>query len=503
MTTDTSDLVTITDALKTGGTATTTVPGYDRSKVTAGIAHIGVGNFFRVHEALYTDDLMATRADQLQWGIVGIGLREGAGSEAKARAYAQQDCLYTATLYTSDEGQQRSRIMGAMVEYLYGADDWAAVVARLSDPAIRIVSLTISEGGYNLDEQTGEFRADDPEVVADLAREHPQTVFGVITAALAARRAAGTAPFTVMSCDNLRSNGNTTRRSVVGYARALDGELAEWIERSVTFPNSMVDRIAPTVTVESRVELNQATGIDDALPTLTEEFTQWVVEDKFPAGRPAWEDVGVQVRPDVEAFEAIKGRLLNASHMLLAFPAALAGYRLVSQAASDPDIVGLMQTFMAKDSVQFVEAPADVSLDAYQAMVVGRFANPHVPDTVLRVASDGASKVPVFHRRTAEKLLAEGGDVRREALLIAAYRAYTRGVDEHGNAFEVSEPRLTAEDWELLGSDDPLDALRASPFVAWRLAENERFVDAYTRMVTLLASEGVHAALRYAQADQA
>lgn len=497
MSTNAQDLVPITAALAAGGTASTRTPGYDRARVTAGIAHIGVGNFHRVHEAAYVDDLLASRDDHHEWGIVGIGLRGGASSRAKADAYNAQDCLYTMTLYTN-EGQQDSRIVGALVEYIFGPDDPAAVVVRLSDPAIRIVSLTISEGGYYLDEQTGEFRTDDPDIVEDLAREHPLTVFGVLTAALAARRATGTEPFTVMSCDNLRQNGDTSRRALVGYARAVDAELADWIERSVAFPNSMVDRIAPTVSEQTREQLNRATGIDDALPTLTEEFTQWVMVDNFPTGRPAWDEVGVQMRPDVKAFESIKGRLLNASHMLLAFPAAIAGYELVSQAASDPEIVSLLRMFMSVDSEPLINAPSDVSLPDYQAMVVARFANPHVPDTVLRVASDGASKVPVFHRATAEALLAAGKDMRREALLLAAYRRYTRGVDEMGNRFEVAEPQLTDADWALLRSDDPVDALRASPFAAWGLAESGRFVDVYRRTVEIMDAEGVHAALRFA-----
>ncbi|MEI2777333.1 MAG: mannitol dehydrogenase family protein [Tetrasphaera sp.] len=501
MSNDTDGLVPITTALANGGTATTRVPAYDRAKVTAGIAHIGVGNFHRVHQGLYLDDLLAARDDQFGWGLVGISL-SGASPRATARAnaYADQDCLYTVTAYTND-GTQNSRIVGAMVEYLNGPDDPAAVVARLADPAIKIVSLTVTEGGYNLDEETGEFRVDDPAIVADLARETPETSFGVITAALAARREAGVPPFTVMSCDNLRSNGDTARRAVVGYANAKDPELASWIEANVAFPNSMVDRIAPTVGAQARADLNQATGIADALPALTEEFTQWVLEDNFPQGRPAFEDVGVQLRPDVATFEAIKQRLLNASHMLLSYPAALSGYATVSEAGSDPAIAAVLNRFMEVDAIPFIEAPADVSLTDYMSMVVGRFANPHVPDTVLRVAHDGASKLPVFHRNTAEKLIASGADPRREALLLATFRRYTNGVDDHGNSFEVLEPHLQDADWPLLKSDNPLDALSASPFAAWGLADSPAFVAAYQEIVGLLENEGVPAALRYALAD--
>ncbi|GAA4965066.1 mannitol dehydrogenase family protein [Kineococcus glutinatus] len=492
-------LVPITTALARGGTASTSAPGYDRSTISAGIAHIGVGNFHRVHQGVYLDDLFATRPDQRHWGVVGIGLREHETSQAKAAAYGAQgqDGLYTVTRYTKD-GRRTSRIIGSMIEYLYGPADPAAVVTRLTDPSIRIVSLTITEGGYNLDEHSGAFRLDEPAVAADLHREHPETTFGVLTAALAARRAAGIAPFTVMSCDNLRHNGETARVAVLGFARAVDPDLARWIDDHVAFPNSMVDRIAPSVPTRTRAALNAGTGIDDALPALTEDYRQWILQDDFPTGRPAWEDLGVQLRPDVAAFEAVKGRLLNASHMLLAYPAALAGYRWVAEAAADPAIATVLTRFMAADAAPLLQAPAGVSLEHYQQMVVERFANPHLPDTVLRVAHDGAAKLPVFHRATAEGLLSTGGDLRRVALLLASFRQYTSGVDEHDRTFTVEEPHLSDADWSLLRSGDPLRALEASPFAAWRLGGSPTFVSAYLHVVDLLQAQGVHAALQHA-----
>lgn len=490
-------LLSLPEALGQGCPSTVSTPRYDRSRVTAGIAHIGVGNFHRVHLGTYLDDLLSARDDHGGWGIVGIGLRNLDTSQAKARAYRQQGGLYSTTLFT-DAGERQSRIVGSMVEYLYGPDDPAAVVRRLRDPAIRIVSLTITEGGYHLDETTGDFRIDDPVIADDLARETPETVFGVLVAALAARRAEGTQAFTVMSCDNLRGNGDTARRAVVGMARAVDPELAEWISAEVAFPNSMVDRIAPTVTAETRDHLNTLTGLDDGVPALTEEYRQWVLQDHFPSGRPAFERVGVQLRDDVEQFEAIKGRLLNASHMLLAYPAALAGYHTVAEAASDSAIADLLNRFMAVDAGPLLSAPTDVSLREYQSMVVARFANANVPDTVLRVAHDGAAKLPVFHRETAKGLIATGRDLRREALLVAAFRRYTSGVDDHGVPFEVNEPHLSEADRVLLRSEDPLDALRASPFMAWGLTDSPEFVEHYRAVATRLSDEGVHAAIAYA-----
>jgi mannitol-1-phosphate/altronate dehydrogenase len=260
----------------------------------------------------------------------------------------------------------------------------------------------------------------------------------------------------------------------------------------------MVDRIAPSVDSAVTVRLNAITGIADDVPVVSESFRQWVVEDLFPTGRPAWEDVGVELRDDVAAFEAIKGRLINASHMLMSYPATLPGYEYVAQATSDPLIADLLSYFMAEDAAPLLNAPAGVSPEDYQRMIVPRFANPNVPDTVLRVAHDGAAKLPIFHRATAEGLLNAGKDLRREALLLASFRGYIRGKDENGAIFSVEEPHLRDEDWGLLRSSDPNEALRSSPFLAWGLSESAAFTEAYRAAVATLESSGVRAAVRQA-----
>jgi mannitol-1-phosphate/altronate dehydrogenase len=233
----------------------------------------------------------------------------------------------------------------------------------------------------------------------------------------------------VLSCDNLRSNGATAKTAVLGYAQLSSQELADWIGANVTFPNSMVDRIAPTVNEAAREQLNALTGVDDGVPALAEEFRQWVIEDRFCAGRPAWEDLGVELRSDVEAFEAMKGRMLNASHMMLSYPGALAGHKWVHDAAKHPKIAALLNTFMERDAAPQIAAPRGVSLAEYQKLVVSRFTNENLPDTVLRVAHDGGAKLPIFHRKTCEGLVARDADVRREAFLLAAFRQYMFGVD--------------------------------------------------------------------------
>lgn len=483
-------------AWRTGSTPTLHVPGYDRSRVTPGIAHIGVGNFHRVHMASYTDELIA-RGGHDQWGILGIGLT--AEDQARAAAYAQQDRLYTVT--TTSTRRTAARMVGAMVEYAYGPDDPAGLIDRLADSAIRIVSLTITEGGYNLDEATGAFRTDAPEVIADLGRPNPATAFGVIAAALARRRAAGDPPFTVLSCDNLRSNGDTARKAVVGYAELVDPALARWIEDTVAFPNSMVDRIAPRVDDDMAAALNHASGVADAVPALAEEFRQWVLQDHFPSGRPDWAAVGVQLREDVEAYEGLKARLLNASHSLLAYPGLLLGLRHVHEAVAEHDLTRLLERFMTTDAAPLITPPQDESVPDYICRILDRFANPAIRDSTERIASDGAAKLPVFHRATAEGLLATGGDLRRIALLVATYRAYLGGRDEAGRPFTVQEPHLAETDWRLLRSADPLDALAAGPFAPWGLRERPTFVRPYLEIIRHLTGEGVRCALAYAVAD--
>ncbi|WP_230313550.1 mannitol dehydrogenase family protein [Nakamurella alba] len=486
----TQDLVAITDL----GDTRPDVRGfgYDRAAVTPGIAHIGVGNFFRVHEAIYVDDCLH-RPGQSDWGIIGIGLTNSASGQAKAAAFAAQDHLYTVTVQAAD-GEPQTRVIGAMIDYLHAPGDPGRVLDLLASPAIRIVSLTVTEGGYNIDEVTGEFDLQNPDVQHDLGSpEAPVTVFGYLTEALRRRRDAGTAPFTVVSCDNLRSNGDTTRKALVGFATAVDPDLGAWVDARVAFPNSMVDRIAPTIPAAVAQSVRDRTGIDDAVPVTTEPFTQWVMEDRFPAGRPDLDQVGAELRDDVAAFEAVKGRMLNASHMLLVYPSLLAGHRLVDRAMAEPDTVELIRQFLRRDVIPTVQAPPGLVPEDYAESAIVRFANPSIGDQLERIAGDGASKLPTFHRKTLALLLESGGDTTREALVIAGFRKYLRGVDDLGREFQVSEPHLSEADVDLLRSDDPLDALRAAPFAALDLAAHPDFVATYRQVVADLDGKGAAA----------
>jgi mannitol-1-phosphate/altronate dehydrogenase len=474
-----------------------TWPRYERSRVTPGIAHIGVGNFHRVHQAIAIEHCLHLPGHE-SWGIVGIGLGDGPGAAAKAQAYARQDHLYSVTEFGAD-GSAATRVVGAMIDYLHAPRDPGAVLRLLADPAIRIVSLTITEGGYNIDEASGAFRLDEPGVAADLAHaaagRAPRTAFGLIVGALRLRRAAGLPAFTVLSCDNLRSNGDTARHAVLSYARALEPALADWIAANAAFPNSMVDRIAPGVSDRQRGRVAELLGADDALPAVAEPFSQWVLEDRFSAGRPDLAFAGVTFSADVHAYEALKGRMLNASHMLLAYPALQCGYRTVPEAMRDPLLRRLLNRFMEHDVIPHLAPPPGVSPQAYKGTVLERFANPAVADQLLRVAHDGAAKIPVFHAETLSTLLAQGADIVRPAFLLACFRLYLQGKDGKGAALEVHEPHLDEADHALLAGADPLALFDTSPFAALRLRQQPAFADTYLRLLDTIEKEGIRSAL--------
>lgn len=458
-----------------------------------GIAHIGVGNFHRTHQAVYLDRCLH-RPGHEGWGLLGVGLGDGPQARAKAEAFWRQDGLYTVTEF-DPRGRVSVRVIGAMVDYLHAPSDPAAVLDRLTSPDLRIVTLTITESGYNFDEATGAFRLDPPDVAHDLAGGAPRTAFGFLVAALEQRRAAGVTPFTVVSCDNLRHNGDTMRRAVVAFAQARDPALASWIEREVAFPNSMVDRIAPRVSADDRERLNQRSGIDDLLPAMGESYLQWVMEDRFPAGRPALDQVGVELRDDVALFEAVKGRLLNASHMLMSYPVLLCGHRLVHQAMANARIAGLLDAFMEQDAIPLLDGPPGVSLRDYKAMVIERFSNPAVADQLLRIAHDGAAKIPVFHAKTLSTMVERGADLNREAFFLACFGRYLRGRDDHGAGFRVFEPGLSPQDLTLQDDLDGLGLLRMTPFRGLALDRDLRFAAAFIAASATLTRIGTAAAL--------
>lgn len=461
---------------------------YNREEVEPGILHIGVGNFHRAHEQFYTN-LLLEDATQQGWGICGAMLLPS--DEPLYRALKQQDHTYTLTVCGRDGIDEVYRI-GSLVELIWAVENPQAVIDRIADPKIRIITLTITEGGYNLDKATGKFRLDDESIVHDLHHpQSPKTAFGFVAEGLRQRKAAGSGPITLLSCDNLQHNGDTTRTAFTAFIEAQDKELAAWLTDHVTFPNSMVDRITPATRPDDILRLNSANGTHDAAPVYCEDFVQWVVEDRFIAGRPAWEQVGVEFTDDVTAYENMKLSLLNASHMLLSYPSFLMGYRKVDDAMHDERIARFVRDFMDKDITPYVPAPGKTDLEVYKQTLIERFGNRSVSDQVARLCFDGVSKLPVYLMPNLIKMIQDGGDLARVAYLIAAYRHYLKyRTDDTGASFEVAEPWLTEEDERLIGSDDPTDFLALSPFRSTDLKAADSFVEPYLQKVAAISRQG-------------
>ncbi len=461
---------------------------YNRNQVTAGILHIGVGNFHRAHAEYYTN-LLLEDASQQQWGICGAMLLPG--DEALYRSLKAQERLYTLTVCGRDGVDEAYRI-GSLVELYWAMEEAEAIIAKIADKNIRIITLTITEGGYNMEKSTGEFILGEPTIEHDLQNPHaPKTVFGFIAEGLRRRKALGNGPITILSCDNLQHNGNTARKAFSTFFKAQDSELAEWVANNVTFPNSMVDRITPATRPEDIVRLNEKNGVEDKAPVYCEDFIQWVIEDNFIAGRPAWETVGAEFTDDVTAYENMKLSLLNASHTLLSYPSFLAGYRKVDDAMHDERIAKFVRVFMDVDITPYVPAPGNTDLELYKQTLVERFGNRSVSDQVARLCFDGISKFPVYVMPNLIKMIADGAALVRVAYLIAAYRHYLKyKVDDNGASFEVAEPWLTAEDEMVIASDNPVDFLSLSAFSSTDLKASQLFVELYLQMVSEIKQRG-------------
>lgn len=415
-------------------------PGYDRAGLRPGIVHVGCGNFHRAHMAVYLDDLLNLGEGQ-DWAILGAGVREG---DARMReALAAQDWL--STVIELEPGAHAARVIGAMTGFVPVAPGNAALIAAMADPAIRIVSLTVTEGGYYIDPETGTFSPEHPDIRRDAANPGaPDTVFGAIVAALRARRAAGAIPFTVMCCDNVPHNGQVTRDAVTGLCRLGDPELADWIAANVAFPNSMVDRITPA-TGERERAMARGFGIEDAAPVTCEPFRQWVMEDRFPAGRPALEKVGVTFTDRVDAFETMKIRILNGGHAIIAYPAGLMGIDYVHEAMAEPLVRGFLDRLLTEEVLPVVPPVPGVRLGDYKALIVERFSNPDVGDTVRRLCLDGSNRQPKFIIPTIRDRLAAGAPVEGLVLLSALWCRYCFGTTDAGAPIAPNDPN-----WEML-----------------------------------------------------
>jgi mannitol 2-dehydrogenase len=483
-------------ALKTG------VPGpaYDRSQLTVGIVHIGTGAFLRSHQAVYLDQLM-NDGQALDWAICGVDLLPA--DRPKAAMFAAQDGLYTLMVKYPD-GSIGARVIGSLTEYLFAPDGPERVLDRLTSAATRIVTLTITEGGYNLHPVTGEFDKTNPAIQADLLPGAvPATVFGYLTEALRRRQALRIPPFTIASCDNLPGNGDLARRMFAAFADLAEPGLGDWVRTQVAFPNSMVDRITPVTTGDDVTRLQAEFGIEDGWPVVCEPFSQWVLEDEFPDGRPPWENCGVQLVDDVTPYELMKLRLLNAGHQALGYAGSLAGYRYAHEAATDPEFAEFVTGYMQAEARPTLAPVPGIDLDDYIASVMQRFANPEIRDTLARLCTASSDRIPKFVLPALRANLAAGRDVRRGAAIIASWARYAEGTDDAGQPIEMVDPLRD----ELMARaarqrEEPLSFVR-NEHLFGDLASTDEFASPYRRALRSFELYGARETLRSINAESA
>jgi len=466
------------------------VPKYRRADLSAGILHIGVGNFHRAHQAVYLDDLF-NDGHSRDWAVVGAGVR--AADALVREKLGEQDWL--TTVVEQEAHSTKARVTGAMIDFI-DPSDAAATLAGLARPEIRIVSLTITEGGYYISPATQHFDAAHPDIVADAQNiGAPKTVFGLIAAGLNRRRKAGLAPFTVMSCDNIPGNGHVTENAVAGLAELADPELGAWIRREVAFPNSMVDRITPATSDRERRMLLEAFEVEDNWPVFCEEFRQWVLEDAFPAGRPALERAGVTFTGDVAPYELMKMRILNGGHAAIAYPAGLLDIHFVHEAMEDAQIRAFLEKLTKHEIIPTVPPPPGADLEAYRELIARRFANPKIGDTVTRLCLDGSNRQPKFVLPVAADRLKAGGRLDGLALVSALWCRYCYGETESGQTIAPNDPS-----WDRIQGAARQARHNPQAFLDMRdifgaLAENPAYVAAFSKALSALWNGGVRATL--------
>ena len=466
-------------------------PGYARADLTPGIVHFGVGNFHRGHMAVYLDKLFDTGRDR-DWAVIGAGVTD---YDTRMRsALEAQDWL--STVVEQSETRSTARVTGAMVDFLKPGDT-SAILACLADPATRIVSLTVTEGGYFIDSTTGAFDTGHPDMRADAAApEAPKTVFGLILAGLRARRAAGLPPFTVLSCDNVPHNGVVTKNAVAGLADAIDPALAAWVRTEVAFPNGMVDRVVPATGDRERRRLAERFGIEDRAPVFCEDFIQWVLEDRFSAGRPALEQAGVTFVADVTPFETMKLRILNGGHALIAYPAALLDLEFVHEALQHDLIGGFLAKVAETEIIPVVPSVPGVDLADYLALIQRRFANPKIGDTTRRLCLDGSNRQPKFIIPSIDDRLKAGHGIDGLALGTAFWCRYCQGVTESGAEIAPNDPNWDRLQTRARAANDDPAAWLAMRDIYGDLADTPAFASAFAGSLQAVWRDGTEATLR-------
>lgn len=465
------------------------VPTYDREKLTPGIVHIGLGNFHRGHQAWYLHRLMQ-QGVALDWAIIGAGVRPN--DAAMRQRLLQQDCL--TTLVELDPQSASVEVVGSMIDFVEIHPENAPLIAAMSDPRIRIVSLTVTEGGYYQTE-AGRLDVNHPDITHDIAKpDRPVTAFGAIIAAYRARRDAGYAPFTGQCCDNLQNNGEVLRRTVVDLAQLTDPELAEWIDENASFPNAMVDCIVPA-TGTAELAFVRDLGILDAAPVTHENFRQWVIEDRFCAGRPPWELAGATLTDNVHPYESMKIRILNAGHQMLANAGEILGVETIADCMANPLIAAFFHKVQTVEVLPYVEAVEGMAQREYLGLIERRFANPKIRDTTRRVAFDGSSRHSGFVLPILRDALAAGGPIEGLALVEALWARMCFGTREDGSVIDANDPFWgNLSETAMRAKSNPLAWLEMHQTYG-DLADNPRFRDAFSRWLTIIWRDGTQEAL--------
>lgn len=469
--------------------ASVKVPNYDRSKLTPGIVHIGVGNFHRAHQAWYLHRLMQQGQAQ-DWAILGAGVRQG-DAAMRDRLRAQD---YLTTLIELDPSGTSVEVIGSMIDFIEVTSDNAPLIAAMSDPQIRIVSLTVTEGGYYQTE-TGTLDIGHPDILHDISQPgKPVTAFGAMIAAYAARRESGLSPFTGQCCDNLQNNGAVLRQTVVGLAKLIDPDLANWIDTNASFPNAMVDCIVPATGAEE-LEFARRLGIADAAPVTHENYRHWVIEDDFCAGRPIWEDVGATPTDNVHAYESMKIRVLNAGHQVLANVGEILGLQSIADCMADADVAAFLHEVEVKGILPHVDAVEGVSTADYLSLIETRFANPLIRDTTRRVAFDGSSRHPGFLLPIVRDALAAGASIEGLALVEAFWARMCAGTRENGQQIAPNDP-----DWDALSAtakqakDTPAIWLKQTQYYG-DLGQDTQFSAAFEKWLNRVWTDGARATI--------
>jgi mannitol 2-dehydrogenase len=471
------------------------LPEYDRLVLKAGIVHIGIGGFHRSHQAFYTD-LLLQDPENSGWGICGIGLLD---SDRKMVDWlVQQDGLYT-VMITEPDGILTARVIGSLIECLYAPEDPEAVIEKMAGPDVKIITLTITEGGYNFDSATGEFLINEPAVQTDLKNpESPKTVFGFLTQALKRRMNRGLKGLTIQSCDNIPHNGDVLKRMLLAFVKVAEPRMTDWIKKEIAFPNSMVDRITPVTTLKDKENIKAVFSIDDACPVVCEPYIQWVIEDNYANGRPSWETVGAKFVKDVAPYEKMKIRLLNAGHSLLGFLGTLSDCHTVDEAVSIPLIADFLRSFMDRDVTPVLGNVEGIDLEKYKDNLIQRFGNPYIKDNLSRICLESSSKIPKFVLPTIRENLESGGEIKRAVTIIAAWCRYLELTGTPGHTYEVQDGMKDLLQNNALASvkQDPHAFIKTETLFG-DLAKSKRFVTAYLSVIDAFRKYGPEIVMRY------